>query len=142
MTENTQVATNTDSQKDTTTDYSKLPLEKRTTVKDVSDKERQLMITETDGTTIEVNIKQPSLRMAETIDDARSEMAVNTKGVVTGIQSTTAKFHEALFSMFSAPVLVDSKPAGKIDWGFGESHKRETFDWLMAQAETFLDSRA
>lgn len=125
--------------KTTKKDFKKVPLDKRTTVKDLDDTNRQLNITETDGTMVEVNLVAPKLRDAEAIDDARTETVPFNDNSVA-IRATSPRFHGALFSMFSAP-LVDNKPAGKIDWDFFDKHEYGTFKWMMEQADTFLASK-
>lgn len=121
------------------TDFKNVPLKERTTIKDIDDKNRQLNITETDGTTIEVNLEAPNLRTAESIDDARTEIIADTDDS-TAIRTTSPRFHQALFQIFSMP-LVNNKPAGKIDWDFFDKHEYATYRWLMDQADTFLSSK-
>ncbi|GAK47707.1 phenylalanyl-tRNA synthetase [Secundilactobacillus oryzae JCM 18671] len=119
-------------------DFTKVPLKERTEVKDIDDKTRQYLVTETDGTTINVNVTMPNLRVAESIDDTRSQVVVTDDG--NAIQATSSRFHQALFGLFSA-VVVDNKPAGKIDWDFFDKHEIATFRWLMNEAATFFDSK-
>lgn len=122
-------------------DFTTVPLSERTQIKEVDDKTRQLIITQKDGSVVDVNIVQPNLRTAESIDDCRTEIRP-TSGDTGVLRTTTARFHEALFSMFSS-VLIDKKPAGNFDWELAdEKLDRETFDWFMEEADTFLAARA
>jgi len=133
-------ATTTAAKPTDTKDFTQVPLDERTTVKDVDDKTRQLVITETDGTVVDVNITVPKLREAESIDDSRSEVVATDDGKSSAIRPTSSRFHQALFTMFSAAV-VDNKPAGKIDWDFFDAHEYATYSWLMNQADTFLSTK-
>ncbi|WP_268914034.1 hypothetical protein [Lentilactobacillus sp. SPB1-3] len=142
---NDETLTNTDTEAVTETssknkDFSLLPLNERVQVKDLDDKNRQLTITQKDGSVLEVNITQPNLRTAESIDDCRTEIRP-ISGDTGVLRTTTARFHEALFSLFSA-VLIDNKPKGNLDWDLADTLERETYDWLMDQADTFLASKS
>lgn len=129
------VKTNVDSKKE---NLKQLSIDKRSKVKSVSDKEQNIRLTETDGTVIDVNIKAPGMRDLEDIDAQRNLLVADSKGV-NAIRLTPADFHEALFGLFGTP-LVNDEAKGPINWDFFDQHERETYNFMMETADTFLTS--
>lgn len=114
-----------------------LPIDERSEVKDISMREQNIKVTETDGTTIDVNIKSPGMRGLEDIDSQRYLMTADGRGR-DALRLTSADLHEALFTLFTTPIVNGDVASEKISWDFFEKHERATYNFLMETADTFL----
>lgn len=102
---------------------------------DVTNHQRRIFITESDGTTIEVPFNWPGRPEAEDINELGTAM-VQTK-IGTHLIQTPGSLHNALLPYFGA-MKVDGKVAGELTWKFLEDHESKTANYLFDTADTFL----
>lgn len=115
-------------------------IEDRSDVSDIDDHHRTLVVTEKDGTKIQVQLIAPNWGDAEEID-AKRNAAMQTDNGEMEVVSTPKRFHESLFKMFNGLMVNDKPVAEKFDWGFLQKHSRETYNFFMNEADTFLTNQ-
>lgn len=99
---------------------------------DLSNIQRHFEITESDGTTIDVNAKWPGKQEAENIE----AMGV---AVIDGKQRfTPGDFHAATYKVFGKPVVNGKTSKEVINEAFFEKHEDKTYDYLMEHVDSFL----
>lgn len=113
-------------------------IDDRSNVEDVDDTHRNITVTEKDGTRIELQLVAPAWGDAENIDAKRSRI-VSSDGD-DALELTPKRFHEGLFALIKG-LKVDDRPAGQFNWGFAQQHSRETYNFIMNQADTFLTNQ-
>lgn len=113
-----------------------LPLDKRTSVKEVRDGVELLDITEKNGDKCEVYLIKPSYKVAEEIDDSRQVMQIADGQ--TFMRLTTPAFQEKIFNIMRN-ASVNEKPT-KMGWKFADKHV-EAFNWFINKANSFLTAK-
>lgn len=100
---------------------------------DLSNIQRHFEITESDGTTIDVNAKWPGKQKAENIES----MGI---AIIDGVQRLTpGDFHRELFQVFGKPVINGKTGKEVINADFFEKHEDKTYNYLMDNTDSFLN---
>lgn len=106
---------------------------------DIGNTQRNIKITEADGTTIDVNVKWPGKKAAENAQGQANAQQITESGDRV-IRSTMGDYHQALFAFFGKPIVDGKASAQNIGWDFFDEHSNKTYEYLMDQADSFLVS--
>lgn len=99
---------------------------------DLDNIQRNFKVTESDGTTIDVNIKWPGKQEAENMT-GMAYANINGK-----LRETPGDYHKELFKLFGKPVINGKTSSAVVNADFFEEHEDKTYDYMMEHSDTFL----